>query len=102
MPTSRLGKCRRPRDWEEVSAHGVTRDLLADTERARTSDARAIALAKLERVIDEHVGGLTGARAARDRAYARALPLLEHHGPDVPRADAVLDVFARDVLCGLV
>jgi signal transduction histidine kinase len=85
-----------------VSAHSLTRDPLADAERVTSSDVRGIALAKLEGVIDEHVGGLTGARGAHDRAYARALPLLDDQAPDVPRAELALDVFARDMLCELV
>jgi signal transduction histidine kinase len=85
-----------------VSAHGLTRDPLADAEPVTASDLRRIALAKLERVMDEHVGALTGARAARDRAYARALPLLDDQTPDVPRTELALDLFARDTLCELV
>jgi signal transduction histidine kinase len=84
-----------------VSAHGLTQDPLAPAERITGSEIRGIALAKLARVIDENAGGLNIARASRERAYARALALLEDQVAGVLSPQAALVGFARDMLCGL-
>lgn len=77
-------------------------DSLAPADRSSGSRRLDRVLAELERVIRDHVGRARLAGDPLDRAYARALALLDDRSRERVPPQVVLLRFVRDILCDVV